>query len=297
MAAPATTTSPDPSGDPIDAMTDEIETPTAGSVRAKAITSQLASALFLAAVAAGLWELGKLVTGTDDVKMPHIWSILAFLGSTTSQNENYSLFLLRNVWSTAKASLVGLGLGVVFGMATGVLIARSKFFGQGLTPLVVMAQAVPIVAIAPALVLWLGTGWSTKAAIATYLTYFPLTIATTRGIQAVPAESRELFRTIGASKRTVLFGLEIPFALPLIFVGLETAAAFSVVGAIVAELPFGSNEGLGVVILSSWQFYIFEPHALYCVALAACALGAVFVLTIRGIAFLTLGPRSQGEVL
>ena len=269
----------------------------AGGGRLGAAASTIASALFLAVLAAAAWEFIKLATGTDDVKMPHIWSILAYFGTTTSQGEAYSAFLLRNVWSTAQASLIGLALGVVFGMTTGVLIARSRLVGYGLTPLIVAAQAVPIVAVAPALVLWLGTGGSTKAAIATYLTYFPVTIATIRGIQAVPAESRELFRTIGASKRTVLFGLEIPFALPLIFVGLETAAAFAVVGAIVAELPFGSKEGLGVVILTSWQFYIFEPEALYCVAIAACALGAVFVLAIRGIAFLALGPRSQGEVL
>lgn len=276
---------------------EEVEANRSTRQRVAGIASTTASALLLATAAAALWEGAKLVTGTDDVKMPHIWSILAFFGSTTSQGESYSVFLLRNIWSTAQASLIGLTLGVVFGMVTGVAIARSRLIGHGLMPLVVAAQAVPIVAVAPALVLWLGTGWSTKAAIATYLTYFPVTMATTRGIQAVPSESRELFRTIGASKRTVLFGLEIPFALPLIFVGLETAAAFSVVGAIVAELPFGSPEGLGVVILTSWQFYIFQPEALYCVALGACALGAVFVLAIRGIAYLTLGPRSQGEVL
>lgn len=276
---------------------EEVEANRSTRQRVAGVASTTASALLLATAAAALWEGAKLVTGTDDVKMPHIWSILAFFGSTTSQGESYSVFLLRNIWSTAQASLIGLTLGVVFGMVTGVAIARSRLIGHGLMPLVVAAQAVPIVAVAPALVLWLGTGWSTKAAIATYLTYFPVTMATTRGIQAVPSESRELFRTIGASKRTVLFGLEIPFALPLIFVGLETAAAFSVVGAIVAELPFGSPEGLGVVILTSWQFYIFQPEALYCVALGACALGAVFVLAIRGIAYLTLGPRSQGEVL
>ena len=265
--------------------------------RFRRVVSQIASALVLALVAAAFWELAKQVSGTDDIKMPHVWSIFAYFDTTTSQGEHYTLFLLRNVWSTAKASLTGLVLGVGLGMLTGVAIARSRLISHGLTPLVVAAQAVPIVAVAPALVLWLGTGWATKAAIATYLTYFPVTIATTRGIQAVPAESRELFHTIGASKRTVLFGLEIPFALPLIFVGLETAAAFSVVGAIVAELPFGSPEGLGVVILTSWQFYIFQPEALYCVALAACVLGAVFVLAIRSVAYLSLGTRSQGEVL
>lgn len=275
----------------------EIDAATPAASPVRSALSTVASALLLAGLAVGLWELIKLITGTDDVKMPHVWSVLAYFGSTTSQGEAYWVFLLRNVWSTAIASFIGLVLGVVLGMASGIAIARSRIVGYGLTPLVVAAQAVPIVAVAPALVLWLGTGGSTKAAIATYLTYFPITIATTRGIGAVPAESRELFRTIGASKSMVLFGLEIPFALPLIFVGLETAAAFSVVGAIVAELPFGSTVGLGVVILTSWQFYIFEPEALYCVAIAACALGGVFVLAIRGIARLALGPRSQGEVL
>ena len=164
-------------------------------------------------------------------------------------------------------------------------------------PLIVAAQAVPIVAIAPALVLWLGTGGVTKTVITTYLTFFPVTVATARGIQSVPQESHELLRTYGASKRTSLRILEIPFASPLIFVGLETAAAFSVVGAIVAELPFGSKEGLGVVILTSWQFYITEPRALYCVALTSCVLGAIFVLSVRLIAYFALGPRSQGEVL
>jgi NitT/TauT family transport system permease protein len=229
--------------------------------------------------------------------MPHIWHTLRFLGSTTSQDENYTWFLVQNVWSTAKASLVGLLVGTALGLTTGVLIARSRLFGDGLMPLIVAAQAVPIVAIAPALVLWLGTGGVTKMVITTYLTFFPVTVATARGIQSVPQESHDLLRTYGASKWTSLRILEIPFAAPLIFVGLETAAAFSVVGAIVAELPFGSNEGLGVVILTSWQFYIVEPRALYCVAMASCALGAIFVLSVRLAAYFALGPRSQGEVL
>jgi len=265
--------------------------------RLRAGARQVLVAFFLLVLAAALWELAKVITGSNDRTMPHIWDTLSFLGSTTSQNENYSWFLFKNAWSTAKASLIGLLVGTAFGLVTGTSIARSRFVGNGLMPLIVAAQAVPIVAIAPALVLWLGTGGVTKTVITTYLTFFPVTVATARGIQSVPKESHELLRTYGASKRTSLRILELPFASPLIFVGLETAAAFSVVGAIVAELPFGSKEGLGVVILTSWQFYIVEPRALYCVALTSCALGAVFVLSVRLMAYFALGPRSQGEVL
>ena len=265
--------------------------------RLRAGARQVLVAFFLLVLAAALWELAKVITGSNDRTMPHIWDTLSFLGSTTSQNENYSWFLFKNAWSTAKASLIGLLVGTAFGLVTGTSIARSRFVGNGLMPLIVAAQAVPIVAIAPALVLWLGTGGVTKTVITTYLTFFPITVATARGIQSVPKESHELLRTYGASKRTSLRILELPFASPLIFVGLETAAAFSVVGAIVAELPFGSKEGLGVVILTSWQFYIVAPRALYCVALTSCALGAVFVLSVRLMAYFALGPRSQGEGL
>ena len=265
--------------------------------RLRAGIRQILVAILLLVIAATLWELAKLITGTGDRTMPHVWDILSFLGSTTSQNENYTWFLVKNAWSTAKASLIGLLVGTAFGLTTGISISRSKLVGNGLMPLIVAAQAVPIVAIAPALVLWLGTGGVTKTVITTYLTFFPVTVATARGIQSVPQESHELLRTYGASKRTSLRILEIPIDSPLIFVGLETAAAFSVVGAIVAELPFGSKEGLGVVILTSWQFYITEPRALYCVALTSCVLGAIFVLSVRLIAYFALGPRSQGEVL
>src|SRR6478735_2275858 len=101
--------------------------------------------------------------------------------------------------ATARGSLAGLFFGTILGMVTGVMIVRSKVIGRGLSPLIVAAQAVPIVAVAPAVVLWLGIGWSTKAVIATYLTFFPITIAVSRGIAGVPAENRELFRMIGAS--------------------------------------------------------------------------------------------------
>jgi NitT/TauT family transport system permease protein len=90
--------------------------------------------------------------------------------------------------------------------------------------------------------------------------------------------------------------VELPFALPLILVGLETAAAFSVVGTIVGELPFGSKDGLGVVILTSWQFYTIQPEALYCVALTACLLGGLMVLAIRGLGMALVGARSGEEL-
>lgn len=100
-------------------------------------------------------------------------------------------------------------------------------------------------------------------------------------------------RTYNASWWTVLTTVKIPFALPLIFVGLETSAAFSVVGAIVAELPFGSKNGLGVVILASWQFYTIAPQSLYCTVIGTCLLGALIVAAIRIAARFSIGSRQH----
>ncbi len=261
------------------------------------IARQVVVAVGLLAIAVALWEGIKLVTNTGDRTMPHLWDIVSYLGSKTSKKETYGPLLLKNMLVTARGALLGLASGTLLGIASGVLIARSKLIGNGLLPLIVAAQTVPIVAVSPALVLWLGTGWTTKVAIATYLTYFPVTVATARGMQAVPRDSLDLLHSYAASRWTVLTQVELPYALPLIMVGLETAAAFSVVGTIVGELPFGSKEGLGVMILTSWQFYTIQPRALYCVALGACVLGGSLVLGIRLLGFLLAGSRPQGEVL
>jgi NitT/TauT family transport system permease protein len=244
-----------------------------------------------------VWELAKVVTGSDDRTMPHVWSIAQQLWTRTSQDELYVTFLVRNMFATFKASATGLVFGAALGLLSGVLIARSRWFGAGVLPLTVAAQTVPIVAVAPALVLWLGTGWTTKASIAAYLTFFPVTVATAKGIQSVPADSLDLMKTYGASSRTLLTKVQLPAALPLILVGLETAAAFSVVGAIVGELPFGSKEGLGVVILTSWQFYSLKPEALYCAALAACLLGGLMVIGVRLLGRTLPAGRNEGTVV
>ncbi|MEZ5232836.1 MAG: ABC transporter permease subunit [Acidimicrobiales bacterium] len=244
-----------------------------------------------------LWEVAKAAFDLDDRTLPHLWDVVAYLGSETSKGENYGMFLLNNLLVTARSAALGLLCGALLGVVTGVVIARSRLLGAGVLPLVVAAQTVPIVAVSPAMVLWLGTNWTTKIAIATYLTYFPVAVATAKGIQSVPGDALDLLHTYSASRRTVLFHVELPAAAPLIAVGLETAAAFAVVGTIVGELPFGSKTGLGVVILTSWQFYTIEPSALYCVALAACLLGGALVLAIRLLGSILIGYAPEGGSL
>jgi NitT/TauT family transport system permease protein len=241
-----------------------------------------------------LWELFKVLTGQSDRTMPHVWTITDYLFSETSQGELYLSYLVHNMYVTGRGAVIGLVIGTAFGLTSGIVIARSRLAGSALLPLIVAAQTVPIVALAPALVLWLGTGSLSKAAIAAYLTFFPVAVATAKGIQNVPGSSIDVMRTYSAGRWMVLGTVQLPFALPMIFVGLETAAALSVVGAIVAELPFGAREGLGVAILTSWQFYTVQPAALYCAAIGSCVLGALIVMVIRALRMIALRNRPPG---
>lgn len=228
-----------------------------------------------------LWEAVRIGFDFDAVTMPSVGTVAKFFFSRTSQGQVFWSFLLDNMLVTAKGAVMGLLLGVISGLLVGIAIAQNRYVRGSLLPLVVAAQTVPIVAIAPAVVLFLGTGTASKTAVAGFLTFFPVAVSTARGLQGVPVESVNLLRTYNASEFSVLAGVKLPFALPIIFVGLETSAAFSVVGAIVAELPFGSKDGLGVIILSSWQFYTIQPASLYCTVIGTCVLGAAIVGAIR----------------
>ena len=240
-----------------------------------------------------LWESIRIVFNFDSTTMPSAWSIWQKFFSRNSQGELLYIFLFKNMLITGRGAVLGLLLGVISGVAIGVMISTNRLLRRALLPLVISAQTVPIVAVAPAVVLFFGTGTLSKTVIAGFLTFFPAAVTTARGIQSVPVDSINLMRTYNSSWWTVLTTVKIPFALPLTFVGLETSAAFSVVGAIVAELPFGSMDGFGVVILSSWQFYTISPQSLYCTVIATCLLGALIVAAIRITARFSVGGRQH----
>lgn len=249
----------------------------------------LAALVFLCLV----WEAVRRGFNFSSITMPSAWSIWQKFFTRDSQGELFYIFLAKNILVTGRGAVFGLLLGAISGVTIGVLISTNRLLRRALLPLVISAQTVPIVAIAPAVVLFFGTGTLSKTVVAGFLTFFPAAVTTARGIQSVPVDSVNLMRTYNASWWTVLTTVKIPFALPLIFVGLETSAAFSVVGAIVAELPFGSKNGLGVIILSSWQFYTIAPQSLYCTVIGTCLLGALIVAAIRIAARLSVGSRQH----
>src|SRR6185295_711368 len=147
-------------------------------------------------------------------------------------------------------------------------------------PYVIASQTVPILAIAPMVVGWLGTGGFSKAVIAAYLTFFPVTVNMARGLRALDPEALALMRALAASTRQVFFKLRFPSALPYLFTALRLSATASVIGAIVGELPVGSRFGMGVVIINAAQYYNWRPANLWAAILVAALLGIAFYQTV-----------------
>ena len=158
--------------------------------------------------------------------------------------------------TTGSASLVGFLASAVIGVAIAIGLSSSRIVERGLYPYAVALQTVPIVAIAPLLVLWCGAGPRAVAASAFIVSVFPVITNSLAGIRAVEPALRDLFTLYGASRTQVLFKLELAHAAPQIATGLRIACGLSVIGAIVGEFVAGFSEGspgLGIMVMTSYR--------------------------------------------
>jgi NitT/TauT family transport system permease protein len=141
--------------------------------------------------------------------------------------------------------LIGLAAGSALGFVVGVLIDRSPFMQRGLLPVAALASTVPLVGVAPIMVMWFGFDWHSKAAVVVVMTFFPMLVNTLAGLAASGHMERDLMRSYGAGYWRTLWSLRIPSALPFIFNALKINSTLALIGAIVAEF-FGSPvSGLG----------------------------------------------------
>ncbi|MGH2934211.1 MAG: ABC transporter permease [Gaiellaceae bacterium] len=246
----------------------------------------------------GLWELYHWIwaaTGwtwpfiVNDTSMPHVWTVFKAFGQPAQVNQPSLIsVLLHKTAFTAKEAAAGLGAGAVIGFVLAVALAHSRLLQRGFLPYIVASQTVPILAIAPMVVVWVNPklpgplqGWGAVAVIATYLTFFPVAINTLRGLQTADPRALELMRTYGAGRWSVLWKLRVPSSLPYLFSALRLSATASVVGAIIGELPTGLQDGLGGAIFNFNQYYSIEPQELWATNVIAAFLGiAFFVLVV-----------------
>lgn len=155
--------------------------------------------------------------------------------------------LLRHSAVTLLEVLLGLLLGVTLATILGYLIGKSRLLENLVAPYLVASQAIPVVAIAPLLVIWFGQGMFSKVLICALIVFFPVLVNTVVGVRAVPDNLRDLMRSMQATPLQTLLHLEIPAALPVFLGGLRIGATLSVIGAVVGEFV-GANSGLGFLI-------------------------------------------------
>ncbi|HUZ82209.1 MAG TPA: ABC transporter permease [Gaiellaceae bacterium] len=244
-----------------------------------------------------LWELYRLVWTSagwtwpfvvTDTSMPHVWTIAKAFGQPAQVNQPPLItVLLHKAVFTGKEALAGFALGAVIGFTLGVALVHSRPLQRGFLPYIVASQTIPILAIAPMVVVWVSPklpanmqGWGAVAVIAAYLTFFPVVINTLRGLQSADARALDLMRTYAASRWTVLWKLRVPASLPYVFSALRIAATASVVGAIIGELPSGLQSGLGGAIINFNQYYSIEPQELWATNIVAAALGILFFVVV-----------------
>jgi len=250
------------------------------------------------AVFAGLWALWEgfkwfgettgLTIGSFEVNdrtLPHLHVIVGQLFEPSRRN---GPLLIEVLWDaalfTAKEAAVGFALGASIGFALGVLLAHSRLLQRGFLPYIVASQTIPILAVAPMVVVWMGgrgfPDWFSVSVISAYLTFFPVTINTLRGLTSVDPRALELMRSYAASTLQILWRLRLPTSLPYLFAAFKISATACVVGAIIGELPASIQDGLGGAILNFNQYYSTTPENLWATNLVAAALGITFFLVV-----------------
>ena len=230
-------------------------------------------------VVALLWEGSKALFALPDYKLPHISQIFQAFLRPTPKGPVW-LVLLQDATYTAFEALVGFVLGGVSGFLLAVLFVHVKPVERGLLPYVIASQTVPIIAIAPMIVVGIGRlgapPWFSKSIIAAYLTFFPVTIYARRGLSSISRREFDLMRSYAATKRQIFWKLRLPASVPFLFTALKISATASVIGAIIGELPVGSTRGIGVQIVVGSQYNTFNPGYLWATIIMAALLGMLF---------------------
>jgi NitT/TauT family transport system permease protein len=162
--------------------------------------------------------------------------------------------LIFHAWITLSSTLLGFALGTLLGIGLAIAIVHVKVLAKSLMPWIIASQTIPILAIAPMVIVVLGsmgfTGLVPKSLISTYLCFFPVTIGMVKGLNSPEPMLLDLMRTYNASTREILWKLRFPSSLPFLFTSLKVAVAVALTGAIVGELPTGAVAGLGARLLS-----------------------------------------------
>ena len=243
------------------------------------------AATLIAAVVA--WEVATRAFRVPRFIMPAPSAILG-------EGWDWRYRFIEHTWVTLYETLGGFALSMAVGVPLAVLIVYSPTLRLALYPLIILAQSVPKIAIAPVLLLILGFGEFPKMVVAFLVAFFPVVVDTATGLAATPPELLDLSRSYRASRFKTFLKVRLPLALPFIFAGAKVAITLSVIGAVVGEF-LGSDKGLGYVILSATSYWKTELafSAMIILSLMAIVLFAAVSLVERWLCP-WLNPEAEG---
>ncbi len=232
------------------------------------------------------WGAVDLIEGTwaqDRPILPAPHQILAELKKTIiDQKVTSKRSLVFHTWVTLSSTLLGFATGAVLGIVLAVGIVHVGTLEKSLMPWIISSQTIPILAIAPMVVVVLGAiglkGLVPKALISTYLCFFPVTIGMVKGLRSPDPLQMDLMSTYSASPWQTFWKLRWPASLPFLFTSLKVAVAISLVGAIVGELPTGAQGGLGARLLAG--SYYGQTIQIWSALFTAAALAAAMVVLV-----------------
>ena len=184
--------------------------------------------------------------------------------------------LLMNTLITMLEAIVGFAIANFFGILVAIVFAHSQTVERTIYPYAIAFKAIPLVAIAPLLILWFGSGILGKMIMAATISFFPILVNATIGLKSIDSEALDLMKSLSANKIQILFKLRFPTSLPFIFSALKISSTLSVIGAIVAEMA-GANQGIGHTIMMA--SYRMETPTLFA-GICAASLGGILFFSL-----------------
>ena len=232
------------------------------------MTSRISTPLIFAVLLLAAWQAIVMAAAIPEYLLPAPSAIFANIDRT----------LAGQLAVTFVEAVIGFLIASVLAFGCAVMFVRFQTLEQGLFPIAIAVKTTPIVAVAPLLVIWLGTGWWSKIVAVILICFFPVLVNAVKGLKAADAEYRELFQTLGASRAQEFRKLRIPYCLPYLFSALKISSSLAIVGAIVGEFV-GATQGLGYLIMISSAHL--ETATLFA-AIAAAALAGIVLFYVIG---------------